>query len=382
MRHYAENLSTAGSINACASLRIVPAEPDSSNGITNQTIRRSCAFFRKLTHRLKVRYSVRFHQALAKTLVDESAPDIVHFVNKIPLLPTVVKVLDSYGVRSIYTIHDPVAHQEYRSRWGKTMEWYYRNIQIPSLLNNCAAIHVHAHSHKQILLDLYGKDLEHKIYVVQHGAGLTAPMQNGDCFPKELEQLRSDCPTLLFFGRIEPYKGLPLLIQSLRLLSQRSIDFQLIIAGAGTIDDLNQLEPKNFIVLNRFIEDNEIKAVFDKCHVVVLPYIAATQSGVVPLAYMFKKPVVVTNTGAIAELVEDGVTGLVVPPGKVSKLADAIARMIADLQLSALWGEAAYEYAENHLSMNVIATQHLDKYRELIGYEVNSTRRDSKRSVE
>ncbi len=63
---------------------------------------------------------------------------------------------------------------------------------------------------------------------------------------------------------------------------------------------------------------------------VALPYTEASQSGVVSTAYGFGKPVVVTDVGSIPEIVDDGVTGLIVPPRDPAALAEAIIRLLKD----------------------------------------------------
>ena len=59
---------------------------------------------------------------------------------------------------------------------------------------------------------------------------------------------------------------------------------------------------------------------------VVLPYVSATQSGIVQIAYNYDRPVVSTNVGGLPEVVRDGETGYLVPPGDPQALADAIIR--------------------------------------------------------
>jgi len=60
------------------------------------------------------------------------------------------------------------------------------------------------------------------------------------------------------------------------------------------------------------------------CDVVVLPYLSATQSGIAQIAFNFDRPVIATAVGGLGEVVKQGETGLVVPPGDPAALADAI----------------------------------------------------------
>ena len=59
---------------------------------------------------------------------------------------------------------------------------------------------------------------------------------------------------------------------------------------------------------------------------VVLPYVSATQSGIAQIAYNFDRPVIATNVGGLAEVVKDGLTGMIVPPNDPAALARALQR--------------------------------------------------------
>ncbi len=90
---------------------------------------------------------------------------------------------------------------------------------------------------------------------------------------------------------------------------------RLVVAGDGSLAPYGDLLADERIeVVNRFIDDAEVPALFARCRLVVLPYIEGTQTGVIPIAYAFRKPVVVTDVGAIPEVVEEGRTGLHRPP--------------------------------------------------------------------
>jgi glycosyltransferase involved in cell wall biosynthesis len=73
---------------------------------------------------------------------------------------------------------------------------------------------------------------------------------------------------------------------------------------------------------------------------VVLPYRDATQSALVGHAYYFRKPVIVTRTGALPEYVVEGETGWVVPPGDPKALAETLREALDDPARLARMGEA------------------------------------------
>ena len=135
---------------------------------------------------------------------------------------------------------------------------------------------------------------------------------------------------LLFFGKIRAYKGLEVFLRALVRLRDR-VDFRATVAGEFYIDDgpfkrlVEQEGLSNRVVWkDHYIPNEEVGPLFRDTDLVVLPYLDATQSGVVPLAFGFLKPVLVSDVGGLAEVVSDGETGYLVPPGDSDALADAI----------------------------------------------------------
>ena len=107
-------------------------------------------------------------------------------------------------------------------------------------------------------------------------------------------------------------------------------------------------------------------ALFQESSVVVLPYVEATQSGVVPVAYTFAKPVVATGTGALAEAVEHGVTGILVPPRDPQALADAIVRLLRDKSLRERMGRAGQQKLETEQSPAAVIDKTVAIYHQAI----------------
>lgn len=148
--------------------------------------------------------------------------------------------------------------------------------------------------------------------------------------------LPADCPILLFFGFVRPYKGLEYLIQALPLVLQQQRVHLLVVGEFWTAPSFYQSYAHEFGVehavtfINRYIPNEELQHYFGVADVVVLPYVEATQSGVVQLAFGFGKSVITTSVGGLHEVVQDGVNGLIVPPQDVGALARAIVRFFAE----------------------------------------------------
>lgn len=180
---------------------------------------------------------------------------------------------------------------------------------------------------------------------------------------KEVEEEKHN---ILFFGRIWEYKGLRYLIKAEPIITKKVPDAKIVIAGRGEGFGKYRRMMVNrdkFKIIDRHIPNEMIPDLFQKSSVVVLPYIDASQSGVVPLAYAFKKPVVITNVGCLPEIVEQGKTGYIVPPRDSEKLAEAIVDLLKNDLKRKKMGQAAYEKTKNELSWDRIAVKTIEIYK-------------------
>ncbi len=140
---------------------------------------------------------------------------------------------------------------------------------------------------------------------------------------------------MLFFGFVREYKGLKHLIKAMDILKRgRYKDGgmpRLLIVGdfGGKKDEYLELindcnVGEDITIEDGYVPDREVGKYFAASDVVVLPYESATQSGIVQIAYGFRKPVIVTRVGGLPEVVDDNVTGLIVEPFDDNALSDAI----------------------------------------------------------
>tara|TARA_Y100000310_G_scaffold322896_1_gene382561 strand:+ start:28960 stop:30018 length:1059 start_codon:yes stop_codon:yes gene_type:complete len=130
---------------------------------------------------------------------------------------------------------------------------------------------------------------------------------------------------ILNFGLIRDYKGLDILIESAKYLKGKLDNFKILVVGEcyGDENEYIQLAEKNGVsdVVEfrfEFVPNEKVNQYFCASDLIVLPYKSATQSGVVPIAYHFNKPVVVSNVGGLPEIVEVGKTGFVCEPDSAS----------------------------------------------------------------
>ena len=175
--------------------------------------------------------------------------------------------------------------------------------------------------------------------------------------------------TVMYFGRIWGYKGLKYLIECEPIITRKVPDVKIVIAGVG--EDFSKYEDmmvnrENFVVHNRFIPHKMVAQLFQQASLVVLPYVNGSQSGVIPMAYAFKKPVVVTDVGSLPENVDHGITGFIVPPRNKEKLADAIIELLLKPKKREKMGESAYRKTQNELSWQNIARKTVEVYKEAL----------------
>lgn len=173
----------------------------------------------------------------------------------------------------------------------------------------------------------YCKDSEHVLYL-RHGA-------------MEYPSLASICESeykinYLYFGRIDGYKGLHVLAAAYKKLSKDNHDISLTIAGSGDFSDYEEEYEvlNNCKVDNRYLSDEDIAYYFGKPNtVVVLPYIDATQSGVIGMCFNYNTPVIVSDTGGLKEQLFDGEMGLFVSPGNSEDLYRKMRAFLDDKNL-------------------------------------------------
>lgn len=173
-------------------------------------------------------------------------------------------------------------------------------------------------------------------YKVPHSQIAYTPLGEYQIYPHYLNQtINSDPKTVLFFGRISPYKGIEVLFQSIPLICEKLAGVHFIIAGSAipgyTLPPLPALSNGGTIeLIQDYISTEKLAELFSRATIVACPYIDATQSGVVMVAYTFNKPVIATDTGGLPEYVQDGLTGRLVPPGNASLLTEAAIDLLTD----------------------------------------------------
>lgn len=163
---------------------------------------------------------------------------------------------------------------------------------------------------------------------------------------------------ILFFGRIDKYKGLKILLKAMKIVITKFPSVRLNIVGNGDLspysNDINKIQ-NNIRVYNRWIKDEEVSGFLSQTKFVVTPYTHATQSGVIPLAYAFSKPVIATDVGCLSEQIVNGKTGILISEVSSELLANAIIMMLENKDKIVEMGNNAHEYMVRNLTWDSAA---------------------------
>lgn len=172
---------------------------------------------------------------------------------------------------------------------------------------------------------------------------------------------RHDGPARVgFFGRLVPYKGLELLPEVGRLLTEAMPSEPVHVHGAGPLADADYLVESPYVDLDaRWIPEDEVPELVSRLDVVVLPYTEASQSGVIALAMGLGVPCVVTPVGGLVQQAEE--TGAahvardLTPAGITAALVEVLTDPVlyASLVRSGL-AAAAGEYSWNRLAQDIL----------------------------
>lgn len=191
--------------------------------------------------------------------------------------------------------------------------------------------------------------------------------------------VQEEAGAVLFFGRADPHKGLEYLIRAQPQITKRLPQARFLIAGRGgeIARCRNMIEDESkYEIYEGHIPGDMMAELFARASLVVLPYITASTSGVLLTAYQFGKPVVATNIGALPEYVLDGVTGLLIPPANVERLAEAVTYLLFDDMLRLQMGRAAKLWMEDENVKSVCKTLSIYEKAISLQYECK-TRRNS-----
>jgi glycosyltransferase involved in cell wall biosynthesis len=203
-------------------------------------------------------------------------------------------------------------------------------------------------------------DVVHRLYALDSKKIAYIPLCPRAVAAKWADQVYPEEPgTVLFPGKAQRRKGLEYLVKAQPFITNRVPHAKIVLAAHG--DDLDRCramitDQSKFEIHDGFLSAADLASYFQKSSLVALPYLTASTSGLLTTAYVFGKPVVSTNVGALPEYVKEGVTGFLVPPANADLLGEAIVRLLLDDQLRKQMGENAKDWVNKEKRTIAIET--------------------------
>ncbi len=195
--------------------------------------------------------------------------------------------------------------------------------ELLELLNNKKVVRVFSENSKEEIVSRY-PEYQNQVKVIPFGLYYNYK-EFGHIEMPIIESLES---FILHFGFIVPYKGIDFLYEAVQILANRGINIKVVIAGNGSLPILEKIKSdSHFILIQKFLTNDEITYLISKSTYVVCPYLSASQSGIPQTSYVFKKPLIATNVGAFNSLVLNDINGLLIPPSDPLALANAIEKL-------------------------------------------------------
>ena len=241
-------------------------------------------------------------------------------------------------------------------------------------------IFVHTEKMKGELLKDFGVSAQ-AVSVIPLGINNAVPQT--DLTPEQAKRLLGISEgkrTILFFGRIGPYKGLHFLVTAFQQIVAQNPDYQLVIAGQPRegadkyLDEIlhtisSDVSCGRVIQKIQYIPDEETEVYFKAADVLMLPYTQISQSGVLLLGYSFGLPAIATDVGSFSEDIIDGGTGYLCKPGDPDGLARAMERYFESDLFKTLHSrrQEIRNYAEAKYSWSVVREKTCSVYAKLAG---------------
>ncbi|MCF6237089.1 MAG: glycosyltransferase family 4 protein [Gammaproteobacteria bacterium] len=303
-------------------------------------------------------YNPASRKQFRKLLASEQ-PDIIHIHNLFPLIsPSILPEAKVAGIPVVMTVHNYrlICPNGLHYQNGKVCEQCVSGHEYKCVINNCERNI--AKSLGYAARNMWARINRYYLDNVSHYACLTKfqrekliragfPQEKISVVPNMVQMAEASCEEssaeyVGFVGRLSPEKGISTLIDA----AQRCPAIPFVAAGAHhRMPGLADMAPKNFSLLGH-CEKGELVGFYKQARVIVLPSVWWETFGLVVVeAMLHGKPVICSKIGGLSEIVEDGVTGLLVEPGDPKDLAEKVQHLWDRPELCRQMGMAGREKA-------------------------------------
>jgi glycosyltransferase involved in cell wall biosynthesis len=290
-----------------------------------------------------------------RRLIRQRGADVLHTHDTHGFMDASICRLLMPGIRHVHTFH-----------WGRYPELYWRYRWIERVFwrvpDRLIAV---GHGQAAGIRALHPIP-ESRIQVLWNGVDAPQP----DVAP-EIAALTASCerPVIASASTLIEQKGLPHLLEACALLRQRGLKFTLLLIGGGHLqksleERARALQLEGTVRFLGWVHGASSRAL-PACDIFVQSSLWEAMSIVVLEAMSLAKPMVVTRVGENAHVVQDGHTGLIVPPANPAALADGLERLIRDPALRERLGAAARARHREHFTVRHMIDAYQKVYEEL-----------------
>ncbi len=294
----------------------------------------------------------RYLLTMAKAAREARAfkPDLVH-----------VHYAGGYGLWGLRTGHRPIIVSVWGSDLNEMSErWYTRKLLLRIL--NCATWVTTTSDYLRRGVIALAPEIASRLTTLPFGVTV----------PSETTPFPTTPPVKLCFVKLHlAVYGPDLLIAALAAAVKVNPDLQLSIAGEGPMTPvlnalIADLRLQKQVKMVGYIENQNVYEFIRQHHIMMMPSLSEGFGVAALEASACGRPVIASNVGGVPEVVKDGVTGLLVPPGNVAALADAINRLARDQSRMEQMGKAGHEFVSANYDWNRSLDQMSELYRRIV----------------
>lgn len=301
--------------------------------------------------------------------IDKSKPDVIHTHNmhyfSIAHARILARIAKSKGIPLFLTAHNV---------WGNSL--------FLSMMREIKWAHIIAVSHF-IRHELIGIGLKHKnITTIHHGVDqdFYRPGVKTASVYKKYPQLKNR--SIVFHpARMGLAKGCDVSVKALRIIAKEIPDVMLVLAGTKNIVDWGDTQKKDIAYIVELVDFFKLRknilidaykledmpALYSAARVVIYPSSSPEPFGLTMLESMASaKPIVVTNTGGMPEIISDSVNGFVVPIYHFEDLANRVIQLLGDKDLCNRLGKTGRSMVEHSFTREVVTESTLAVYRKFV----------------
>jgi len=242
---------------------------------------------------------------------------IVHWINS-PGNRFENQYLEEHGIKVLGTVHDLHPH-EAKCAPHRMLRFHILNKRNKEAIVRARYLVTNSRTQYKEMQSLFP---DKRLFFHDFPSLVTPIVAQGGVVPKELQSQRR--PYILFFGRIEEYKGIALLYRAFTESPEISDKYDLVIAGSGQIPFERKSNEQHVTFINRYILDEEVLYLYEHAACVVYPYISATQSGVLSIAYYFGTPVLASDVNFFRSIIAPSGAGRLFKKSNVEDLREQL----------------------------------------------------------